>query len=79
MKRMYSIETLLASSHHYEELQHFADHGIEVSGDVKVNLEKMIARKQAVVDQTSGGVKFLMDKTTSQFLMELVLLKALLL
>jgi dihydrolipoamide dehydrogenase len=27
-----------------------------------VNLEKMIARKQAVVDQTSGGVKFLMDK-----------------
>ena len=55
-------KALLASSHHYEELQHFADHGIEVSGKVKVNLEKMIARKQAVVDQTSGGVKFLMDK-----------------
>jgi dihydrolipoyl dehydrogenase len=55
-------KALLASSHHFEELQHFADHGIEVSGDVKVNLEKMIARKQAVVDQTSGGVKFLMDK-----------------
>ena len=55
-------KALLASSHHYEELQHFADHGIEVSGNVKVNLEKMISRKQAVVDQTSGGVKFLMDK-----------------
>ncbi|RBA27376.1 dihydrolipoyl dehydrogenase [Flavobacterium tibetense] len=55
-------KALLASSHYYEELQHFADHGIEVSGEVKVNLEKMIARKQAVVDQTSGGVKFLMDK-----------------
>lgn len=55
-------KALLASSHHYEELQHFADHGIEVSGEVKVNLEKMIARKQAVVDQTSGGVKYLMDK-----------------
>ncbi len=55
-------KALLASSHHYEELQHFTDHGIEVSGKVKVNLEKMIARKQAVVDQTSGGVKFLMDK-----------------
>ena len=55
-------KALLASSHHYEELQHFADHGIEVSGEVKVNLEKMIARKQAIVDQTSGGVKFLMDK-----------------
>ncbi len=55
-------KALLASSHHYEELQHFADHGIEVSGDVKVNLQKMIDRKQAVVDQTSGGVKYLMDK-----------------
>ena len=55
-------KALLASSHHFEELQHFADHGIEVSGEVKVNLEKMIARKQAVVDQTSGGVKYLMDK-----------------
>jgi dihydrolipoamide dehydrogenase len=29
---------------------------------VKVNLEKMIARKQAVVDQTSGGINYLMDK-----------------
>jgi len=55
-------KAMLASSHHYEELQHFADHGIEVSGDVKVNLQKMIDRKQAVVDQTSGGVKYLMDK-----------------
>lgn len=55
-------KAMLASSHHYEELQHFADHGIEVSGDVKINLEKMIERKQAVVDQTCSGVKFLMDK-----------------
>lgn len=55
-------KAMLASSHHYEELKHFADHGIEVSGDVKVNLQKMVDRKQAVVDQTSGGVKFLMDK-----------------
>ena len=55
-------KALLASSHHYSEIAHFADHGIEVAGEVKVNIEKMIARKQAVVDQTSGGVKFLMDK-----------------
>jgi dihydrolipoamide dehydrogenase len=55
-------KALLASSHHYEEISHFADHGIEISGKVKVNLQKMIDRKQAVVDQTSGGVKFLMDK-----------------
>lgn len=55
-------KAMLASSHHYAEIKHFADHGIEISGDVKVNLKKMIDRKQAVVDQTSGGVKFLMDK-----------------
>jgi dihydrolipoamide dehydrogenase len=55
-------KAMLASSHHYDEMKHFADHGIEVSGEVKVNLQKMIDRKQAVVDQTSGGVKFLMDK-----------------
>lgn len=55
-------KAMLASSHHYDEMKHFADHGIEVSGDVKVNLEKMVARKQGIVDQTSGGVKFLMDK-----------------
>ena len=55
-------KALLASSHHYSEIAHFEEHGIEVTGEVKVNLEKMIARKQAVVDQTSGGVKFLMDK-----------------
>jgi dihydrolipoamide dehydrogenase len=55
-------KAMLASSHHYSEINHFADHGIEIAGEVKVNLEKMVARKQAIVDQTSGGVKFLMDK-----------------
>jgi dihydrolipoamide dehydrogenase len=55
-------KALLASSHHYSEIKHFADHGIEIAGEVKVNLEKMIARKQAVVEQTSGGINFLMNK-----------------
>ena len=56
-------KALLSSSHHYEEAtKHFAEHGIEIPGDIKVNLEKMIARKQAVVDQTTGGIDFLMKK-----------------
>ncbi|WP_353777513.1 dihydrolipoyl dehydrogenase [Winogradskyella sp. 3972H.M.0a.05] len=56
-------KALLDSSHHYEHaVKHFEDHGIEVPGEVKVNLEKMIARKQAVVDQTTGGIDFLMKK-----------------
>lgn len=55
-------KALLSSSHHYHDaVAHFEEHGIEV-GKVKVNLEKMIGRKQAVVDQTTGGIKFLMDK-----------------
>ncbi len=56
-------KALLDSSHHYEHaVKHFADHGIEIPGDIKINLEKMIARKQAVVDQTCDGVAFLMKK-----------------
>lgn len=56
-------KALLDSSHHYESaVKHFAEHGIEVPGEVKVNLGQMIARKQAVVDQTTGGIDFLMKK-----------------
>ncbi len=56
-------KSLLDSSHHYEDAtKHFAEHGIELTGEVKVNLEKMIARKRSVVDQTTKGIDFLMDK-----------------
>ncbi len=56
-------KALLDSSHHYEDaVKHFEEHGIEIPGEVKVNLEKMIGRKQAVVDQTTKGIDFLMNK-----------------
>tara|TARA_R110000796_G_scaffold88850_3_gene191824 strand:+ start:34145 stop:35551 length:1407 start_codon:yes stop_codon:yes gene_type:complete len=56
-------KALLDSSHHYEDaVKHFEEHGIEISGDVKVNLEKMISRKQNVVDMTTKGIDFLMNK-----------------
>ncbi|MUH38018.1 dihydrolipoyl dehydrogenase [Zobellia amurskyensis] len=56
-------KALLDSSHHYEDaIKHFAEHGIDIPGEIKVNLEQMIARKAAVVKQTCDGVKFLMDK-----------------
>ncbi|GAA0872310.1 dihydrolipoyl dehydrogenase [Gangjinia marincola] len=56
-------KALLDSSHHYEDaVKHFEEHGIEIPGEVKVNLEKMIGRKQAVVDQTVSGIDFLMNK-----------------
>lgn len=55
-------KAMLASSHHYHDaVAHFEEHGILVDSP-KVDLQKMIARKQAVVDQTTGGIKYLMDK-----------------
>ncbi|MBB12591.1 MAG: dihydrolipoyl dehydrogenase [Flavobacteriaceae bacterium] len=56
-------KSLLDSSHHYEDaINHFEEHGIEIPGEVKVNLEKMIRRKAAVVEQTTKGIDFLMNK-----------------
>jgi dihydrolipoamide dehydrogenase len=56
-------KALLDSSHHYEDaVKHFEEHGIDIPGEIKVNLEQMIARKQGVVDQTTKGIQFLMDK-----------------
>ncbi len=56
-------KALLDSSHHYEDaVKHFEEHGIDIPGEIKVNIKQMIARKQAVVDQTTGGIDFLMKK-----------------
>ncbi|MCX2837752.1 dihydrolipoyl dehydrogenase [Salinimicrobium sp. MT39] len=56
-------KALLDSSHHYDDaVKHFEEHGIEIPGEVKVNLEKMIERKLSVVNQTVDGIKFLMNK-----------------
>lgn len=56
-------KALLDSSHHYEDaVKHFEEHGIDIPGEVKLNLEQMINRKQGVVDQTTKGIQFLMDK-----------------
>jgi dihydrolipoamide dehydrogenase len=55
-------KALLDSSEHYHNAQHtFKEHGIDVK-DVKVNLAQMIKRKNEVVNQTVGGIQFLMKK-----------------
>ncbi|MBI9040158.1 dihydrolipoyl dehydrogenase [Lutibacter sp.] len=55
-------KALLDSSHHYyDATKHFETHGITVSG-LSVNFQQMIARKNEVVAQTSGGINYLMDK-----------------
>lgn len=55
-------KAMLDSSEHFFNAKHnFETHGIS-TGDLQVNLEKLVARKNEVVSQTCDGVKFLMDK-----------------
>lgn len=56
-------KALLDSSEHYHQAVHtFGEHGIDLKSAPKVNLTQMIKRKQDVVDQTVGGIQFLMKK-----------------
>ena len=55
-------KALLDSTEHYYNAAHtFSTHGIEVEG-LKVNLPQMIKRKNEVVEQTTGGITFLLKK-----------------
>ena len=55
-------KALLDSSEHFAQAQHeFKDHGIDVTG-VKLNLSNMMKRKDKVVSDLTGGVKYLFDK-----------------
>jgi dihydrolipoamide dehydrogenase len=56
-------KSLLDSSHHYESAQkHFLKHGIEFKGELKINFKQMILRKTEVVEQTTKGIDYLMEK-----------------
>ncbi|KUY31740.1 dihydrolipoyl dehydrogenase [Elizabethkingia ursingii] len=55
-------KALLDSSEHFENAKHtFATHGILID-EPKVDIAQMINRKNDVVDQTTKGINFLMDK-----------------
>lgn len=55
-------KALLDSSHHYHDAVHnFKEHGILVDSP-KIDFSQMIDRKAKVVEQTTGGIKFLMEK-----------------
>ena len=56
-------KSLLDSSHHYEDAKkHFVEHGIEIEGEIKINFKQMIDRKASVVEQTTKGIDYLMNK-----------------
>ena len=60
-------KALLQSSEHFEHANHhFADHGITAK-DVKMDVAKMIARKDSVVKQNNDGILYLLKKNKVTF------------
>jgi dihydrolipoamide dehydrogenase len=60
-------KALLQSSEHYEHLNHhFADHGI-TADNVKIDVAKMLARKDQVVKQNNDGILYLFKKNKVSF------------
>ncbi|MCU0931251.1 MAG: dihydrolipoyl dehydrogenase [Serpentinimonas sp.] len=60
-------KALLQSSEHFDHANHhFADHGIAVSG-VKMDVAKMLARKDTVVKQNNDGILYLFKKNKVSF------------
>jgi len=60
-------KALLQSSEHFEHAGHgFADHGISMA-DLKIDIAKMIGRKDAVVKQNNDGILYLFKKNKVTF------------
>jgi dihydrolipoamide dehydrogenase len=61
-------KALLQSSEHFDHANHhFAEHGISAK-DVKMDVAKMIARKDTVVKQNNDGILYLLKKNKITFL-----------
>ncbi|MCK6431564.1 MAG: dihydrolipoyl dehydrogenase [Burkholderiaceae bacterium] len=60
-------KALLQSSEHYEHAaRHFGDHGISLS-DLRMDVAKMVARKDTVVKQNNDGILYLFKKNKVAF------------
>ncbi|CCV63731.1 Dihydrolipoyl dehydrogenase (Lpd/PdhD) [Alteracholeplasma palmae J233] len=55
-------KTFLKSAKTFKTLQHSEDYGITKSGEVNFDWTKIVARKDGVVKQLTGGVAFLLKK-----------------
>ncbi|MCL2645248.1 MAG: dihydrolipoyl dehydrogenase [Betaproteobacteria bacterium] len=61
-------KALLHTSHLFEEAAHtFSGQGIEINA-LKIDVSKMLARKNGIVDQLTGGIKGLFKKNKVTFL-----------
>ncbi len=60
-------KALLQSSEHFDHANHhFADHGISAK-DVKMDIAKMLARKDTVIKQNNDGILYLLKKNKVSF------------
>lgn len=56
-------KALLQSSHHYYDVKtHFAEHGIQMNGDVTMDVGKMQEAKAKTVQGLTGGIEHLLKK-----------------
>eukprot|EP00558_Chaetoceros_sp_UNC1202_P008515 CAMPEP_0197240642 /NCGR_PEP_ID=MMETSP1429-20130617/6869_1 /TAXON_ID=49237 /ORGANISM="Chaetoceros sp., Strain UNC1202" /LENGTH=500 /DNA_ID=CAMNT_0042700319 /DNA_START=86 /DNA_END=1588 /DNA_ORIENTATION=+ len=56
-------KALLQSSHHYHDAKHhFADHGITIEGEIKMDVAKMLDSKAKTVQGLTGGIEHLLKK-----------------
>ncbi len=62
-------KALLDSSKHYHHVQHqYSEHGIQVSGQVNMDINAMLARKDKIVKQLTGGVTQLFKSNKVTFI-----------
>jgi dihydrolipoamide dehydrogenase len=60
-------KALLQSSEHFEQAaHHFGDHGITLS-DLKIDVAKMVGRKDTIVKQNNDGILYLFKKNKVSF------------
>ncbi len=55
-------KVLVQSSQVYENIRNSKEFGIDIKGDLSVNMEQVIARKDSIVKRLVSGVEFLMKK-----------------
>ena len=66
---VYTIKDFLHSSYLYNlSKKHFVDIGIDIKGEVKVDLNKMMRNKSDAVKKLTDGIEFLFKKNNVSFL-----------
>ncbi|MFP4025459.1 MAG: dihydrolipoyl dehydrogenase [Thiohalospira sp.] len=55
-------KSLLKSAQVFQYMQHAADYGIKIEGDIKPDFEAMVKRSRGVADGMSKGIQFLFKK-----------------